>query len=316
MKPNFPKRGFTLIELLVVIAIIAILIALLLPAVQQAREAARRSQCKNNLKQIGIALHNYHETFGTLPPGSFWVGESPLTHRSKGSILVRLLPYVDQATVFDDINFSAGHATDNENLKDGSGQRVGSVVVPVYLCPSDTHTIKNSSGYAMHNYAATMGPGRTGGPTGSPRCSCTNPFLSFIQPSTGSNRVPGVFFRYPYPPTKFRDITDGVSNTIFFGEVRPDCSIHQRQGWVRSNNGQGLTSTIYPINYDSCDNSAADGCNRPCNWITELGFKSSHVGGAQVLFGDGAVRFLTENINHPLFQNLGAKADGNPVEIP
>ncbi len=310
------SRGFTLIELLVVIAIIAILIALLLPAVQQAREAARRSTCKNNMKQLGIALHNYHDIHKTLPPGSFWVGESPLTHRSKGSILARLLPQVDQVPLYENINFSAANATDYETMKDGSGTTVASKVVPVYLCPSDTHSIRNSGGRAMHNYAASIGPYQTGGPTGSSNCPCNNAFTSFIQAATGSNGVAGVFFRRPNRPTKFRDITDGVSNTIFFGEVRPDCSIHNRNGWLYSNNGQGLTSTIYPLNYDSCDNSSTDGCARPCNWITELGFKSSHVGGVQFLFGDGTVRFVSENIDHVLYQNLGAKANGIPVTLP
>ncbi|HOM18813.1 MAG TPA: DUF1559 domain-containing protein, partial [Thermoguttaceae bacterium] len=114
------------------------------------------------------------------------------------------------------------------------------------------------------------------------------------------------------------DIVDGLSNTIFFGEVRPQCSVHNSQGWGSSNNGQGLTATVVPINYNSCSRDAvgSDNCDKYCNWNTELGFKSRHPGGAQFLFGDGSVHFLPETIDHWTYQYLGAKADGNPAQIP
>jgi prepilin-type processing-associated H-X9-DG protein len=117
-------------------------------------------------------------------------------------------------------------------------------------------------------------------------------------------------------PCSFHDILDGLSNTIFFGEVRPGCSAHQNQGWVRNNNGQGLTGTLIPINYDSCNANAPNPCNRQCNWNTELGFKSRHPGGAQFLLGDGNARFIRQTISHPLYQKLGGKADGQVVLVP
>ncbi len=132
-------QGFTLIELLVVIAIIAILIALLLPAVQQAREAARRTQCKNNLKQIGIALHNYHDTYSKFPPGGFWNNVNSGQQYQQGSLLTHLLPYVEQANMFQQIPFNAppGRDINAATLPDGRLMRTV-FTVPTYRCPSDT----------------------------------------------------------------------------------------------------------------------------------------------------------------------------------
>ena len=133
------------------------------------------------------------------------------------------------------------------------------------------------------------------------------------------NNWAGPFNRFGVP-CKLRDITDGLSHTIFMGEVRPLCSAHNGQGWGSSNNGQGLTSTLVPINYDTCDRSArvsgGDNCGRICNWNTELAFKSRHPGGAQLLFGDGSVHFLSETIDHQNYQYLGAKDDGEVTELP
>ena len=127
-------------------------------------------------------------------------------------------------------------------------------------------------------------------------------------------------FTRAYRTASIRDCKDGTSSTIFFGEVRPQCSNHQAQGWATSNNGQGLTATIYPINFDSCNRTnpptnPAAACGSFCNWITELGYKSEHTGGAHMLLGDGAVRFVNQTINMTLYANLGAKDDKNPVTL-
>jgi hypothetical protein len=111
-------------------------------------------------------------------------------------------------------------------------------------------------------------------------------------------------------------ITDGLAKTIFFGEVRPQCSEHARNGWVASNNGNGYCTTVIPINYDSCDDNAADPCRRSFNWNTEVGFKSAHPGGAFFLLGDGSVQFFIEDIDHRMYQLLGAKDDGEVAELP
>jgi hypothetical protein len=120
--------------------------------------------------------------------------------------------------------------------------------------------------------------------------------------------------------TGFRDNTDGTSNTIYFGETRPECSNHRDNGWAASNNGQGLTTTMIPINYNSCNRAngttvpiPADGCSWFGNWVTELGYKSMHTGGAQFLLGDGTVRFLSDNISMETYARLGSKADNETV---
>ncbi|HET6425969.1 MAG TPA: DUF1559 domain-containing protein [Planctomycetaceae bacterium] len=321
------RRGFTLIELLVVIAIIAILIALLLPAVQQAREAARRTQCRNHLKQIGLALHNYHDNFNQFPPGAFWAlpNTTPaavncigVTHQ-KGSILVHLLPFIDQAPLYNMWNFSLCDA-DTSTFPSSTTQLRTTKIAP-YFCPSESSPPIGSGGWPVHNYAACFGPQRTGGATGNGACPCSAaPFDQWNLPATGNNGAPGMFTR-AYRTSAIRDNTDGTSNTIYFGEVRPNCSGHVNAGWANSNNGQGLTSTVIPINYNSCDTSAATGaspadCSRRCNWVTELAYKSQHVGGCHILMGDGTVRFFSENISMAVYSRLGAKSDGVPVEVP
>lgn len=310
MHRSLLRRGFTLVELLVVIAIIGILIALLLPAIQAAREAARRSQCLNNIRQCGLAIHNYNDAQKILPAGAYF-------NQGRGSIMIRLLPYIEEATLFKQFNLGKDGVTlspaTESQVQTGTSTLLGSRVISAYLCPSDTHERVSSAGRALHNYAASKGP--TNDITSS-SCSCTPDYNSFGAAAYDvPNKAAGVFQRLA-DPIKLRKITDGLSKTIFMGEVRPDCSIHHTQGWAATNNGQGLTSTIIPINFDSCNNSATDGCNRPCNWRTELGFRSAHVGGAFFVFGDGSVHFLEETIDHPTYQYYGNKADGKPVPSP
>jgi len=304
-------RAFTLVELLVVIAIIGILIALLLPAVQAAREAARRMQCSNNLKQIGLALHNYHDTNKCFPPGAFWYGLDYANYR--GSILIRLLPFIEQQPLYDmfDFELTGGVSVDNQKMP-GTDVLLAAQIVPTYVCPSDNNQ-GLLNGRAIHNYAASMGPTRVGS---NPDCTCSLDWNIFaLAWRTNPEDIAGPFTRQR-ASTRIVDCTDGLSNTIYFGEVRRQCSVHIQQGWVRSNDGNGLTSTVVPINFDTCDNNAADNCNRPCNWNTELGFRSRHPGGAQFLLGDGSVHFLTETIDHWNYQYLGAKADGEVVRVP
>ena len=314
-----PKKGFTLIELLVVIAIIAILIALLLPAVQQAREAARRTQCKNNLKQIGLAIHNYHDVNNTIPPGSFWnaTGTGGVVYQ-QGSLLTHILPYIDQAPMYNEIPFN-NPPLPSRNINeavDASGTLLRRKFhVSAYICPSDTAGSNFNDRSTVQNYAGSKGADNAGSPAGgNPAGSppCADAFLSFRKSRGGANGVAGPFYRNSRCDS-FRDHTDGLSNTIYVGEVRPECSNHMSQGWLQSNNGQGMAATLYPINLDTCNPSAASGCNWWNNWTNEFGFRSRHVGGAQFLMGDGAVRFLSENIDHQTYNRLGGKSDGEVV---
>jgi len=311
------RTAFTLVELLVVIAIIGILIALLLPAVQAAREAARRSQCSNHLKQIGVALHNYELTHKILPPGAFWACRDGTR---KGSILVHILPYIEQQPLYDAFNFNVPNI-DGQKFA-GTGVEIGSTVIATYVCPSDNHpgvidTEPHSSHdpvktVALHNYTASRGPNHL---ANNGACACSNNWNSFgWGPYETFDDFAGPFTRRG-TCVRFAWIKDGLSNTIFFGEVRPMCSWHNDNGWATSNNGNGYSSTVIPINYHSCnrDTSVSDNCRRYCNWNTEAGFRSAHPGGAQFLFGDGAVRLLPDTIDHPMYQRLGGKDDGKPV---
>ncbi len=300
------SRAFTLVELLVVIAIIAILVGLLLPAVQQAREAARKMQCQNNLKQIGLACHNYENALGVYPPGSFWACPDGSW---RGSILVRLLPYVEQTALYDAFNFKA----DTDAQTDVNGKLLASYIVPVYVCPSDSNR-GLLNGVAIHNYCASKGPTQH---IDSSACSCSlwntwNTTYPSVMRPYDTDPPAGPFWRKCISSSP-NDVKDGLSNTIFFGEVRRDCSNHVMQGWSRSNDGNGLVATQVPINYNSCDASSSDGCKKPCNWNTELAFKSRHPGGAQFVYGDGSVHYLQESIDHLSYQYLGHKSDGQVI---
>lgn len=300
-KPN----GFTLVELLVVIAIIGVLVALLLPAVQAARESARRTQCSNNMKQIGIALHNYNDTFQVLPPGAIWFGAST---NNRGSILVNILPFIEQKPLHDKFTFT--QPPENESI---GGVLLAGTIIKTYVCPSDKN-LGLLNGRAIHNYTACSGPTAH---IDNAACSCAT-WSSWnslaLAPYAQAGNFAGVFHRMSLP-ARLADITDGLSSTIFFGEVRRDCSVHVNQGWVASNNGNGLTSTLIPINFNTCDNASTNGCNRPCNWSTELGYRSLHPSGCNLLYGDGAVRFTRESIDLQNYQYLGGKADGQVAQF-
>ncbi|MGY8768665.1 MAG: DUF1559 family PulG-like putative transporter [Pirellulales bacterium] len=335
------RRGFTLVELLVVIAIIGILIALLLPAVQQAREAARRIQCSNNLKQLGLALHNYHDTFKKFPPGGLWGNDLPWlpggggTNPERGSVHVHLLPFLEQNNLFDSIDFTnTTHVREQWSNAPTNTIRARHNVVDAYICPSDTtdggFVPDTNQQRGANNYGANYGP--TGvGATGNPSCSCSQgAIFNAFRPDvilTGASRhnqdnPAGPFTRRGNKfASRMADIVDGLSNTIFFGEIRVSCSTHGDKGWSDSNNGSGLVSTLIPINFDSCAPNLAsapggDGCFAKCSWNTEFGFKSRHPGGAQVLLGDGSGHFMPETIDHTLFQRLGQRDDGEVTQLP
>ena len=299
------SRAFTLVELLVVIAIIGILVALLLPAIQAAREAARRTQCSNNLKQLGIALQNYHDTYHRFPAGCSATGDpwSGGIHR-KGSMLVKLLPYVEQSALYDEIDF-------NRDVTDWIWNNHRWTNIPAYLCPSDPG---GNFDRAVSNYGASMGaqamgsqggwctmyPGHINGPTG--HGSSNNPA-----------NISGVFSRF-FWSARLRDVTDGTSTTIAMGEMRPNCGDHHRQGWFHGN--ALWTATTAPINFPTCPGEPqyqASSCFAENNWQTSQGFKSKHPGGAQFVFCDSSVHFINESIDYQTYQYLGARADKNVV---
>lgn len=317
------RRGFTLIELLVVIAIIAILVALLLPAVQSAREAARKMSCKSNLKQLGIALHNYDSTFRRLPngsglgrPGMF--AYDPGAHR-KGSMHIRLLPFLEQDSYYDQLNFR-----DDVVAQIEADDQLRTTMMAVLICPSDNHPgvlTFDEVPRAVANYAPSMGAQeRT-----SSGDSCTR--FPGNQFGTGSSRhgdslnasqISGMFSRSVWS-ARLRDVTDGLSNTIAMGEVRARCSDHiPSRGWYSTQTW--LVATSVPINFPTCPGEGegngeipAVDCNSWSNWATSQGFKSLHPGGVNVLLADGSVRFVSESIDFELFQAIGDRRDGSVV---
>lgn len=341
-----PKRsGFTLIELLVVIAIIAILIALLLPAVQQAREAARRTQCRNNLKQIGLALHNYHDTNRQFPFANFpLIGSGASTIKS-ASWLVRILPMMDQGAAFNTLDFTN---TNDFTGQDGVARNwvtMTTLRVPGVNCPSNPlSTTRSQSPNSITQ--TTMGVPNTAGaiqvadyagisgayndPALNNSC-CPTP--SHWSGSYGRGNWNGVIItataldgsgnNISIPPVDVAKITDGTTNTVMVAEqsnLDPTCSYagkdcrasgHAGGLWSGGNGGSnwwhGITTTRGLIN----DKAAPFGTAYPYYRHTKV--LSAHTGGAHVLMADGSVRFVSENINEPTWANLCSKADGVPL---
>jgi prepilin-type N-terminal cleavage/methylation domain-containing protein/prepilin-type processing-associated H-X9-DG protein len=318
------RTGFTLVELLVVIAIIGVLVALLLPAVQSAREAARRTQCANNLKQIGLAMTNYHDLNKWFPPGSVWVNDTATDVRNKGNFLVRILPYIEQQTLYQCFDFNL--ATNDQRLTSSStSELLRGQMVPSYNCPSDTvRRTGTAPNFVMPaSYHTNFGP--SSAISNNPNSSC--PLYPTFQKynrapgnNTGVNSPAGPFSRAEWYQSKMADCLDGLSNTIYVGEVRGECSAHRAAGWSWSS-GWGHWTQV-PINFDTCRTQAVaqaegkDSCYANNNWNAAEGFKSLHPGGCQFVFGDGSVRYLQQNIDMVTYNYLGDKADKKAVSAP
>lgn len=300
MKSRTLKKGFTLIELLVVIAIIAILIALLLPAVQQAREAARRTQCKNNLKQLALACHNYESTYTVFPIGHQYVGDyDGNTGDGDGgsgfSWGAFILPYIDGANTSNLFNYEA-------TLGDPANRMIASTPVSSYLCPSDVAPPQadffssQTFGYqaALSSYAASAGSFHNSLGTAA------------TAGNIGQRRRNGMMMRDS--GVKMADIEDGTSNSILIGEQSYKVknllarelgaaaeltlaygSINTNMGWAQGRSSFVMMNGTYAIN-----TTPVAGTWGP----SQTTASSLHTGGAQFAFADGSVQFLSENINH------------------
>ena len=324
------RRGFTLIELLVVIAIIAILIALLLPAVQQARESARRTQCKNNLKQLGIALHNYHDTFNTLPPSAIAMGVGGAEYLTGGgttkaiarysnlSGFVLLLPYIEQSTMYAAWNFN--NAASN------------SFVYPLYTSADVQGSADVNAAISKTPLAALTCPSDNG----KPNYPARDQYYSISTTNEGGYRSSYQFSShwraYYYShwwnvdsiqetrafgedrKTNFKDFTDGLSNSVLMVEQTREKYNGAIGGWSYTchvNGGIDFTRDWYRINqWDYYGDPATFLPGRLGQWMTA---GSLHTGGVQAVLGDGAVRFISENINGTTQNNLAKISDGKTL---
>ena len=327
------RRAFTLIELLVVIAIIAVLIALLLPAVQQAREAARRTQCKNHLKQLGLALNNYHETHGLFPPGRL---RSLVDGQGRCfSAYAHLLPFVDAATLYQRIDF-------NQSPEDAGNSVALDQTIPFFLCPSDQFR-KLQGTNAVHNY---------------PLCTGTTYPLSPRNP--GGVPITGVF--YENSSVRFGDIPDGSSQTVCISETIKSeggpttwDGVSKTNGFVLTQGNDNATTGPELTDYasqchgaglvlqqtrgsrwligapghsmynhlrvpNSFDIDCRGGLPHSIRWNAvwdrlslNVAARSRHVGGVHALFVDGHVQFTSENIDVRVWQAVGSRNGGEVV---
>jgi prepilin-type N-terminal cleavage/methylation domain-containing protein/prepilin-type processing-associated H-X9-DG protein len=293
-----PKSGFTLVELLVVITIIGILIALLLPAVQAAREAARRMQCGNNFKQVGLALHNYHSARGCFPPGDFYKYPTPANGSFNFGWSVYILPYLELGSLYDIIDFGGqwGYATSTVKIgQNMSNLAVSKTLIPAYMCPSDP---QYGEYIGIHTYSSRA-----------PDAAITSMCGVSDSYNWGSSSAPK-----PFPsndgimggnsPCTIADIKDGTSNTLMVGEV--------------TSQGPGsLWGEIWAAGniYDTAEgingiHTVPGGGTYPADPDIP-GFSSYHPGGCNFLLADGSVSFVSQNVAQNVLTALTTRDGAN-----
>lgn len=339
-----PRSGFTLIELLVVIAIIAVLIALLLPAVQQARESARRTQCKNNLKQIGLALANHHDVYGYFPPATSQdqAPFGPGASNWGASWMVYILPYVEADTLYRSLVIGGGTGYGNS----ANGAVLSGKKIPAYRCPSTplpsltTSGIPGSGQMMLPTYVAVSGA--------APSAFAGVPYneTRFLNPGAGAGCCSGGIISrggglVMNTQLATRDFTDGTTNTMQVSE-HGDFLITQNGskvawtaagphgwtiGWGNTNStftaGTGgdnrtfnTTTVRWPVNQKTGWPDAPGNCNSVgvCdNTGTNIPLNSAHVGGVHILLADGSVRFISDSINLGVLAKLATRDDGQSV---
>jgi prepilin-type N-terminal cleavage/methylation domain-containing protein len=309
------RSAFTLIELLVVIAIIAVLIALLVPAVQKVREAAARGQCQNNLKQLALAVHGFHDANKRMPyNGSPFdtVNDGTGTTQFSWSFFARMLPFMEQSALYQSANIDTASLQGNIATKTN---------IETFFCPSDEaqsqspspNTANNwitSAPVALTNYKGVSGSNFCWGPW--PNVGTNGSCDCFYQNNTGGGD--GLFFRTDIVfHRRLSDITDGTSNTFMIGESIPllDCWC----AWPYANTAVGTCNFPPNINLDKkygiCDAAAV---SADAAWANTFGFRSRHVAGLQFAYADGSVHFIQESIDLPTYRAMATIQGNEPLE--
>ena len=314
MRHSSARHAFTLVELLVVIGIIGTLIGLLLPAVQTARESARRSSCQNNLKQLGLALHSYHNARNKLPAALDWTqmtDDWDITKPGKCTTWhVWVMAFTENLNLYDQLNFNVAPEMfpwDSTNRSVLLPAKVG-----LQICPSNPFLAANpwraidasSNGFQRVSYQACNGPqiSDTNGDCTSWESWCAIGFWS--KGSDQLNWVPGIFSGRGGSQISFSKVPDGLSKTIMLGEQRGEVA----HADMYNHNHQAMP-TLLKINSPRMTKSSAD-------YQQNMGAASHHSGGAGFCMADGAVVFLNENIDFYLYNLLGNRGDGAPAQLP
>ncbi len=318
------RRGFTLIELLVVIAIIGILIGLLLPAVQKVRESAARTQCVNNLKQLALAVHNFHAAQGRFPPDNIYSYDPT---KPNWSWLANLLPLLEENNLYVQANIG-GNPPNNIN------QSLPQIAtrVKTFLCPSDPDAWRGPRSYASNfdmndpvlgpltyevtSYRGNIGSNWGGGPPGSPLWWGTdpqwcNPDPNNPNPATAYDGCAfgnGVLWE-TNSPINILNVTDGSSNTIMIGEAMTGKD--NQNSWCHMDNA--IATTAYSPN---ARNPITGQDYPPDQWWNRYAFTSAHPGGVNFAMTDGSVQFITDAIPLAVFRGLGTRALGEVAELP
>jgi prepilin-type N-terminal cleavage/methylation domain-containing protein/prepilin-type processing-associated H-X9-DG protein len=317
------RTAFTLVELLVVIAIIGVLIAILLPAVQAAREAARRMSCTNNLKQLGIAFHNYHDTYKVLP-GVVYCADTASADGPLSNFTMNwaqpLLPRLEQQAIYDIFSYGSifyNRFDKDETHKAGKSDAAIKQKVTAFLCPSDSfpggrgNYVKGEGYNPGSNYWTEKEMGTScyvaNGGDGSVFTMTTRGLFRYYSespppPANGIIKAPQNFFR------EFADVVDGLSNTLLLGERPPYWRPYQ--GWGQQDNLLGLTNTLCPMN--AYKKTTAD-YSVFVTSTASFGFASCHPGGVNFLFLDGSVHFLTETINTQTYMYIATINGGESL---